>query len=341
MLAKEGIFELGDLPLQSGAVLRGARLAYATHGTLNAARDNAIVYPTAYAGRHHEHAMFVGAGRALDPGKYFIVVPDLFGNGLSSSPSTTAAPHDRARFPLVTIYDNVAAQHRLLTEHLGVRRIALVAGYSMGALQAFHWAAVHAELVERMAAICGSAKTTPHNWLFLEGLKTALQADGTWANGDYTAPPARGLRAFATVYAGWFLSQAFYREGLHLGTFAGQAVPSMAVFLELIGAVFGAFDANDLLAMLATWQAADVAAHPRFGGDVDRALGAITARALVMPCATDLYFPPADSALAVARMPNAELRVIPSIWGHLAGSPMLNPDDVRFVDEALTALLAR
>lgn len=336
----EGIFELGDLELQSGVALPNARLAYETHGTLNAARDNAIVYPTAYAARHSENALFIGAGRAFDPAKYFIVVPDMFGNGLSSSPSTTPAPHDRARFPLVTVYDNVAAQHRLVTEHLGVRRVALVAGYSMGAQQAFHWAALHPELVERMAAICGSAQTTPHNWLFLEGLKTALQADAAWAAGDYDAPPTRGLRAFATVYAGWFASQAFYREGFHLGTFVGQAIPSMPVFLDLIGAVFGAFDANDLLAMLATWQAADVSAHPRFAGDLNRALGAITARALVMPCETDLYFPPEDSARAVAKMPNAELRVIPSLWGHLAGSPLLNPDDVRFVDESLATLLA-
>jgi homoserine O-acetyltransferase len=59
-----------------------------------------------------------------------------------------------------------------------------------------------------------------------------------------------------------------------------------------------------------------------------------------MPCETDLYFPPEDSAFAVGKMPNAELRVIPSLWGHLAGSPMLNPEDVRFVDESLARLLA-
>ncbi len=336
----EGVFELGDFELQSGVVLPQARLAYETHGTLNGRRDNAIVYPTAYAGRHFDNAASVGVGRALDPSKYFIVVPDMLGNGLSSSPSTTPPPFDRSRFPLVTIYDNVSAQHRLLTEHFGVARIPLVTGYSMGAQQAFHWAALHAGMVERMAAICGSAKTTPHNWLFLAGLKSALQADAAWADGDYQAAPARGLRAFATVYAGWFASQGFYREGLHLGTFAGQTLRSMGDFLEVTTAVFGSFDANDLLAMLATWQAADVSAHPKFAGDLSRALGAITARSLVMPCATDLYFPPEDSAAAVAKMPAAELRIIPSVWGHLAGSPMLNPVDVRFVDEALAGLLA-
>jgi homoserine O-acetyltransferase len=335
----DGVFELGDFQLQSGVVLRRARLAYETHGTLNARADNAIVYPTWYAGRHYDNAMFIGEGRALDPSKYFIIVPDMFGNGLSSSPSNTPAPHDRSRFPITTTYDNVAAQHRLIMDHLGVKRVALVVGYSMSAQQAFHWGALHSARVERIAAICGSPKTSVHNWLFLEGLKAALQADAAWAGGDYEAPPTTGLRAFATVYAGWFTSQAFYRRGLHLGTLVGQQVSSMGAFLELVGTVFCSFDANDLLAMLATWQASDVSAHPTFAGDLDRALGAITAKTLVMPCETDLYFPPEDSELAVTKMPNAALRVIPSIWGHLAGSPVLNPDDIRFVDDALAKLL--
>jgi homoserine O-acetyltransferase len=337
----ESVLELGDLELQSGAVLPRARVVYETHGALNAARDNAILYPTWYAGRHFDNAAFIGAGRALDPSRYFIIVPDMFGNGLSSSPSNTPAPHDRSRFPLITTYDNVTAQHRLVVEHLGVKRLTLVVGSSMSAQQAFHWAALHSSLVERVAPICGTAKTSVHNWLFLEGLKMALQADAAWANGEYQTPPVKGLRAFATVYAGWFASQAFYRQGLHLGTLAGQPIPSMDVFLELIRALFSTFDANDLLAMLATWQAADVSAHPTFAGDLDRALGAMTAKALLMPCATDLYFPPEDNALEVAKMPNAELRVIPSIWGHLAGNPSLNPDDARFVDASLAELLAR
>ena len=80
--------------------------------------------------------------------------------------------------------------------------------------------------------------------------------------------------------------------------------------------------------------------HPRFGGDLDQALGAIRARALVMPGETDLYFPPADSAYAVERMPNARLRIIPSVWGHLAGSPTLNPVDAAFVEAGLRELLA-
>jgi homoserine O-acetyltransferase len=170
--------------------------------------------------------------------------------------------------------------------------------------------------------------------LFLEGLKAALQADPDWRERG-----ERGLRAFATVYAGWFASQAFYREGFHL-MMPGGPLASTSVYLDLVTSLFASFDPRDLMALLATWQSTDLGRHPRFGGDLDQALGAIRARALVMPGETDLYFPPADSAYAVERMPNARLRIIPSVWGHLAGSPTLNPVDAAFVEAGLRELLA-
>ena len=94
-------FELGDVPLQSGKVLRSARLVYATFGRLNARRDNAVLYPTHYTGSHSDNASVVGPGRALDPMRWFVVVPNLFGNGVSSSPSHdgpqrgAGPPHER------------------------------------------------------------------------------------------------------------------------------------------------------------------------------------------------------------------------------------------------------
>jgi len=103
--------------------------------------------------------------------------------------------------------------------------------------------------------------------------------------------------------------------------------------------LFGSFDANDLLAMLATWQAADISAHPRFGGDMGAALGAIRSRAFVMPSRTDLYFRTADNEIEVAQMPNAELREIPSAWGHLAGAA-LDSADALWLSDQIAALLS-
>ena len=98
-MADHSIFEAADVVLQSGLTYRGARLAYKTFGTLNAAKSNAIVYPTSFGAQHADLEWQIGAGRPLDPGKYFIVIMNKFGNGMSSSPSNTPPPFDRGRYP--------------------------------------------------------------------------------------------------------------------------------------------------------------------------------------------------------------------------------------------------
>ena len=330
-------FEAGDTTLQSGMVLPGVRIAYRTHGRLNAARDNAIVYPTHYSGTHDSNVWAIGMDKALNPDKYFIIIPNMLGNGQSSSPGNTPAPFDGPRFPLVTVLDNVRLQHRLITEVFGISTLALVTGHSMGALQTFQWGALYPGMVQRIAPFCGSARTSRHNWLFLEGCKSALLADAAFAGGDYAAPPVIGIRAFARVYAGWAWSQTFFRQEIDRQRLG---LPSLEAFLtQAWEPSFQAHDANNLLAMLATWQAADISANPQFNGDFASALAGITARAVVMPCRTDLYFPPEDSEIDVAHMPHARLHVIPSIWGHMAGGG-INPDDAAFIDAALAQLLA-
>jgi homoserine O-acetyltransferase len=335
-MADYEIFELDVVSLQCGLTLRQAKLAYKTYGQLNAARDNVIVMPTFYGGQHAENEALMAVWPTLDPKKYFIIVPNMFGNGLSSSPSNTSSPFDRAVFPNVTLYDNVVCQHRLVTEHLGIQRIRLVVGFSMGAQQAFQWGALYPNMVEAITPICGSARTSPHNSLFLEGVKAALVADAAFADGWYQTPPVKGLRAFARVYMGWAFSQDFFREqGYRQMGFA-----SLEDSIRFLEGYFRRRDANDLLAMLWTWQHADISANERYQGDFAAALSAIKARAMVMPSETDLYFRVRDNELEVEQMPKAELRPIPSIWGHVAGLGV-NPPDNTFIDAALRELLAK
>jgi len=189
-------------------------------------------------------------------------------------------------------------------------------------------------MVGAVAAICGTARTSPHNAVFLEGLRAALTADAAFDDGWYDAPPVKGLIAFARVYAGWVYSQDFYRQREH--TKLGLA--SIDDVLRFSEQRYRSRDANDLLAMLWTWQHADVSANDRFKGDVAAALKAIIARAIVMPSETDLYFRVRDNELEVRHMPNAQLRAIPSIWGHAAGRGT-NPVDNAFIDAAIRDLL--
>jgi homoserine O-acetyltransferase len=334
-MADYEVFELGDVVLQCGITLPRAKLAYKTHGKLSASGDNAVVMPTFYGSRHVENEAMMGTGRALDPARWFIIVPNMFGNGLSSSPSNAPPPFDRAAFPNITLYDNVVCQHRLLTEHLGVNRLQLVVGFSMGAQQAFQWGALYPEMVQAIAPLCGSARTSPHNYLFLEGVKAALTADAAFADGWYEKPPVKGLRAFSRVYAGWAFSQDFLREG----EYRKMGLTSMEDAVRFLEGYFRRNDANDLLAMLWTWQHADISANSRYNGDFTAALGAIRARAIVMPSETDLYFRVRDNQLEVELMPNAKLRPIPSIWGHAAALGV-NPADNEFIDTVLRELLA-
>ena len=329
-------FALGDVELQSGEVLEDARLAYETWGSLNAAGDNAVLIPTYYTGSHTDNEAYFGPGRAIDPERHFVVSIDLFGNGLSSSPSNAAAPQDGPRFPRTTFHDNVACQRRLLAERLGVERLALVAGWSMGGCQAFQWGAQFPDRVEAILPFCGSARTSPHNAVFLEGVKAALQADRDWNGGDYLARPVAGLKAFGRVYAGWAYSQTWYREGLHreLGR---ETIEDLLADWEADHA--DNWDANDLLHKLWTWRKGDISANETYGGDLVRALGAIRARAIVMPASTDLYFTPEDNAIEVSHMPNAELRVFETVWGHCVASGRTVPAFHVFLDEAIRELL--
>lgn len=189
MTSDHDIFKLGRIAVQSGEALPEARLAYKTYGTLNEAKSNVVLLPTFYTGTHLRNEGFFGPGRALDPARHFIISVNLFGNGLSSSPSNTRAPFDGPRFPKVTLYDNISCQHRFLTERFGIERIALVAGWSMAGCQAYQWAAQYPSMVDAILPICASAKASPHSIVFLEGVKAALQADQTWNGG--TIPTRR------------------------------------------------------------------------------------------------------------------------------------------------------
>ncbi|HSG91218.1 MAG TPA: alpha/beta fold hydrolase, partial [Pseudomonadales bacterium] len=264
-------FRIRDFTTQAGSRL-DVDLAYVTRGTLAPTKDNAVLVLTSFAGQHPDAALLHEAAPDLDLSAHFVVVVNMLGNGASSSPSNMAAPFDGPRFPGFTVHDNVVCQHRLVTEHLGIERLRLVTGFSMGGLQAFEWGCRHASMVDAILPVCGAARVSPHNRLFLDGVKAALTADAAFADGAYSAPPEVGLRAFSTVYAGWMFSQAFFREELYRQLGAG----SVDDVIALAQGVFMRRDANDLLAMLWTWQHADISANARFAGDFDAALAAIT-----------------------------------------------------------------
>jgi homoserine O-acetyltransferase/O-succinyltransferase len=329
--------DIGNLELEEGATLRDCQLAVATYGTLNAAKDNAILVPTWYSGTSKIiEQVYIGKGRALDPDKYFIVVVNQIGNGLSTSPHNTAAPGGMADFPHVRIGDDVRAQHKLLTEKFGIQSLALVVGGSMGAQQTYEWAVRYPDMVKRAAPIAGTAKNTEHDYLFTETLAEAITSDAAFRQGQYAASSevAAGLKRHAKLWTvmGW--STEFFRAGRH----RNLGFESMQAFVDnFMTGYFAPMDPNDLLCMAWKWQRGDVARHT--GGDLAAALGRIKAKTYVMPISHDMFFPPADCQAEQQLIANSEFKPLASIDGHLAlfGT---DADFLAQVDANLKSLLA-
>lgn len=329
---------LKDFELQCGAVLPEATLAYQTYGELASDRRNVILYPTSYGAQHMDIDWLIGRDRILDPSRWFIVIANQFGNGLSTSPSNDSHCALAEEGVWFTHYDNIRAQEQMLRAVFGVEQLAMVYGWSMGAQQAYYWGSQYPDRVERIAALCGTAKTTDHNKIFLWSLRAALTADPTWNGQRFEGVPDRGYRAYARIYASWAASQPYYREQIY----RQLGYDSLETYIEQAWeAGYRQRDPHNLIAMIDTWLRCDVGHTPRYQGDYKQALNSIQAQTLVMPAATDLYFTPDDCAAEAELIPQAEYRPIPSIWGHRAGNPYQNPADEAFIRTAVQALLAQ
>ena len=311
------------------------RLAYKTYGTLNAGKDNVIVYPTSFSAQHSDTEWLIRPGGVLDPDRYFIVIPNLFGNGLSSSPSNSGV----TPFPDISYHDAVAVQRRLLVEQFGISKIALVYGWSMGGMQAYHWAACHPDMVERAAVVCGSAQM-----LALQsrvprrregGADRGSRLPGRPFRRQARRRPARhGARLCRLGDVARLLSRRDVARG-RLRLAGRLSRPRLGCGFRTARRQRSAGADRHLAARRHQPCAA-------FGGDIDRALAAIKAQMLLMPGQTDRYFDFRDNEDEIGRLVNAksaELHPIPSIHGHRAGNPVNNPRDRAFINAEISALL--
>jgi len=328
-------FELGNFRLVNGYTIPNARLAYTTHGTLNAARDNAVVFPNFLGGNDAALELYVGEGMALDPNKYFVILPGQFGNGFSSSPSNTPPPFDRGAFPPIAIADDVIAQHRLITEHFGIERLALVLGWSVGALQTYEWAVRFPQVVTRMASIAGAPRPSP--WT-LHWLRTVIEepivTDPAWNNGFYAqaSDVQAGLRRQGHCMALTLPPLSYYHGDLMQRLGFGSVQDFVRGFFE--GFMVGQ-DPNNLLIQARKALTAD----PAQGGSLPEALGRITARTTIVAFTGDVMFPPQDNELDARSIPGAKYREVTTISGHLTTFGLF-PEDKQAVDDAIREALA-
>jgi homoserine O-acetyltransferase len=179
--------ELGDLKLRSGAVIHDFRLGYRTVGQMNAAKSNAILWPTWLGGTTQELLQFVGPDKVVDSTKYFVVLVDAIGNGVSTSPSNSNT-QARLTFPEFTIRDMVESEHRLATEVLHLTHLHAVMGVSMGGMQTFEWVVAYPDFMDVAVPMAGSPQSTSYDKLLWTAEMDALRLDPEWKDGQGTMP---------------------------------------------------------------------------------------------------------------------------------------------------------
>jgi homoserine acetyltransferase len=248
-----------------------------------------VLIPTCFGGRINPTLNFTSGSLA----SYYVIVVAMLSNGESTSPSNDPTfPSDYS----LRYQDNINAQHTLVTQHLGLESLEAVIGFSMGGQQAYYWAVMHGSsspepFLKNAVVICGSAKTSHHNYAFLEGPISALEASVDYAAGSYKAKgihPSKGLGAFGRAYAAWLTSSEWFRQELWRDWLGVETLQEWLYPGEGKGP-FESWDPEDLLTLARQWQAGDVGVVGG-GGDWKKALEGVKARVLVMPSMTDQYF---------------------------------------------------
>ncbi|CAK7234521.1 hypothetical protein SEUCBS140593_008970 [Sporothrix eucalyptigena] len=321
-----------DFAFADGTVLPSVSVAYAV---LNASAKKTALVVTCFRGRITNTCTFT-EGALRD---HRVVVAALLGNGESSSPSNTP------NFPQATLdyRDCVNAQYDLLANGLHIDSLDVVVGFSMGGQTTYHWLVMYPGMVKNAVIICSSASTSGHNVQFLEGPRFALEnsidyvpiANRRQPDGSVTDKPCvRGIQAFGKAYSAWLTSAEWFdQESYQTLGFDTRADWDFTT----TGPNYNGWEADDLLTMLGMWQRGDV----KKTGPTDSlqdTLGTIKAPVLLMPAETDQYFRPFVSKKEAGMIPKATLKVIPSIWGHLAGSGS-NPVDTQWMDDQIVSFL--
>ncbi|WP_424628011.1 alpha/beta fold hydrolase [Bradyrhizobium sp. SYSU BS000235] len=329
-------FNEGDLKLESGEAIKDFSISYVTHGTLNAAKTNAILMVTAISGNHHRLDFMIGPGKALDTDKYFIICTDAIANGLTTSPSNSKQ-QPRMQFPKFTIRDMVESQYRLMKEKLGIDHVVAVVGPSMGGMQTLQWGVSHPGYMNSLVAMVPLAKTPAWTVAVLEASRKAIMTDPAWKDGNYDAPPEKGIRLWRDILS--LLSARtpdMYSAQFKTGT---DVLPWME---QQETSMLKAFDADDWIYQTWAYEKHDVGTTPGFNGDTAKALASIKARTLILTGTKDLLNPEFEPIAMGKNIPNVTMKTISpgTVTGHASAGGAI-PADVDFLNREVGAFLTR
>lgn len=307
-------YTIAKFKFENGDTLPEVKLAYRI---LNPQNTKIAIVHTCFKGRLNT-TLTHSAGAFKD---HKIILIALFGNGESSSPSNTP------NFPSTIEYmDCVRAQYKLLTEELKIGSVDAMLGFSMGGQITYHWITLNPRFVRKAIIVCSSAMTSRHNFQFLEGPRAALENAKDEESGKY---------AFGKAYSAWLTSAEWFEKELY----RDMGAQSLATWDKNVTDSYHDWSGSDLLAMLGMWQRGDIARCTETAeGDLGKALQAIEANVLLMPCETDQYFRPYVNQREQKSLKSAMVAVVPSIWGHIVGGDA-DKEATKWMDDKIRSFL--
>jgi homoserine O-acetyltransferase len=296
-------FELGDFRLENGETIRHCRLAYRTFGVANAGKSNGLLFPTWLAGttRDLSDTGLIGPGKLADTSQYFVIAVDAFGNGVSSSPSTSAVQPGRA-FPRFSIRDMVRAEYLLLTRGLNLPHLHAVVGISMGGMQAFQWMVAYPDYVDRIVSISGTPRPTSYDLLVWQGQVRIIEALRNAGPGNNLA-----MRAIAPLHL------LLQRTPLYYATKVRRE--DTAASLSAIETSLARFNPDDWASQVRAMTDHDIFAS--FGGSPEAAARATKARTLIVVAHEDNLVYPGPSR-SFARLLKSDAHELKGDCGHHA-----------------------
>jgi homoserine O-acetyltransferase len=308
--------QLGELKLESGEVIRDFRMTYITFGTLNPQKSNAILSLHGLQGNRNSQSYWVGRGKAFDPDRYFVIQPDTLGVA-SMDPNATTSPTRSGlnmKFPRFNIRDMVNAEHRMLTECLGLKHLVAVAGSSMGGVETMQWAVSYPAFMD--AAIPGTpmARANRQGNFIWEAVRQVVMVDPKWRDGNYPNddPPRAGIGVGLQIQSVVGSSAAGYEQD-----YATQAEVH-AAFAADAKTVGDTVQPRDWVYRSWAIQSHDIGQTRGFNGDIAAAARSIKARVLLLPnCQDQLHTPREGGVLEAAQhIPTAKLVDLDDIGGH-------------------------
>ncbi len=309
----------GLFGLEGGTHLHGLQVTYHTVGHLNTDGSNVVWVCHALTANSDVldwwNGLF-GIGNYYDPEKYFIVCANVIGScygttGPLSINPITGKPYYQ-HFPLITIRDMVKA-HQLLQQHLGIKKIHTLIGGSMGGFQAMEWAIENPDICEQLVLIATAAKHSPWGVAYNEAQRMAIEADITWGVPSAQAA-TKGLRAARAIA---LLSYRHYDAyGATQNAKDDEQIDGFpaAAYQRYQGEkLVKRFDAYSYYSLTKSMDSHNVGRNRK---PIERSLGLIKARTIVIGIDSDQLFPPSEQAFLAKHIPDASLHIIDSSYGH-------------------------